>query len=203
MKMHRVLVVLATVVILGLSAMSVQAQDMSKITLFGGYSALDSGFGTDFYGRQTLQGYTLQGTVNLNDHIGLTADFSGHNGSQVEYNCSDCTTIKQLQDIYFFTFGPTLTQKVGKVDIFAHFLAGGVHSHVACSPSSSCEDPTTTSFAAIAGGGVDYNVSRHWGLRLIQMDFAFAHAQRYCPECYSYQYSANNLRVSAGITFHP
>jgi len=200
MKMNRVLVVVATVALLGLSAMSVQAQDMSKITLFGGYSALDSGFGTDFYGRQTLQGYTLQGTANLNDHVGITADFSGHNGSEVISNCTDCTPGKQLQDVYFFTFGPTLTQNVGKVNIFAHFLAGGVHSHVSC---TDCEDPTNTAFAAIVGGGVDYNASRHWGLRLIQMDFAFAHATQYCTGCYSYQYSANNLRVSAGITFHP
>ena len=107
----------------GLISGSAQAQDQGKITLFGGYSWLSNNWGEnvgeyDEYavyafravtpdvdyeygtgiGDTGLSGYTGSFVYNFNEHIGLEANFSGHNGSPTVYTEPSTSTETGYRD---------------------------------------------------------------------------------------------------------
>ncbi|HYB60978.1 MAG TPA: hypothetical protein VEH50_05815 [Methylomirabilota bacterium] len=171
------------------------AQD-GKISLFAGYS-----FGTNnFYSFDpTLHGYAADFAYNLNKHIGLEANFSGHNGTTTIYSFPATTddngyndTLRQ--DIYAYTFGPRLSLPMGHFTLFTHFLVGGAHLHEGytekCTPATGEDEETcnyisgSTSidytsgskgngFAFKTGAGADWNHG-FWGVRILEVDYVHA-----------------------------
>lgn len=214
-------------VMVGLTGVSAHAQGTSKFTVFGGYSYLDNNWGNGCVGScigglsSQLHGYSISGVYNFNNHIGIEANFSGHNGtSTVDSEPATATENGYIdsenQDIYTYTFGPKLTQPIGNFAIFGHFLVGGDHGHEAfrdnCLQSSgsdsTCSSPSTASargsgFAFKTGGGVDWNHGR-WGVRILKVDLVHAStfATEVCAGCtpYSFNISGNNFELATGIT---
>ena len=126
---------LVTLFLLCLAGSAAQAQD-SRLQVFGGYSfATHSCFGTcvlDEVKDPGLHGYTAAFVYNFNSHLGLEANFSGHNGTPTiehDYPTPFGTgeIDKQNQNLYIYTFGPRLSIDVGDFSLFAHFLVGGTH----------------------------------------------------------------------------
>ncbi|MGO9642145.1 MAG: outer membrane beta-barrel protein [Candidatus Acidiferrales bacterium] len=203
------------------------AQD-GRISLFGGYS-----YGTNnFYSYDPgLNGYGVAVAYNLNKHIGLEANFSGHNGTSTIYSELPTTTENGYadvvrQDIYTYTFGPKLSLPVGHFSLFTHFLVGAAHIHngetESCIPEtggsgSSCSESDYpyhygshgNGFAFKTGGGVDWNHG-HWGVRILEVDYVHAEVSATetdtCPECtpytHTYAESANNFELATGVTFN-
>jgi hypothetical protein len=145
------------------------------LDVFGGYSyelnntnvsAVDPG----------VHGYNLAVTANLNRHIGIEANFAGHNGRSTVY--SDATeTDTVFTDNYTYTFGPKLTQPVGNFDIYTHFLVGAMQAHEGesdiCTASYTCSVTGSahgTGFGFVTGGGVDW-FHGHWGIRILEVDY--------------------------------
>lgn len=60
--------------------------------------------------------------------------------------------------------GPRVSGNFGKVDLYAHALFGGLTFH------SQVGNGTATSFAAALGGGVDWWLKPHFGIRPMQFD---------------------------------
>src|SRR5580692_6715283 len=110
-----------------------KAQDsVPKMQVFGGYSyGTNSCFGECFF-DPGLHGYTAAATYNFNRHIGLEANFSGHNGSatldhELPTSSENGFLDTVNENIYVYTFGPRLSLPVGDFSLFTHFLVGGTH----------------------------------------------------------------------------
>jgi peptidoglycan-associated lipoprotein len=78
---------------------------------------------------------------------------------------------------------------------FAHFLLGGVHGFDSTFPHPGGAPSSANSFAFTAGGGLDYGLSRHVAVRVVQIDYL----KTYLPNNATDE--QNNLRVGAGIVF--
>lgn len=189
----------------------------SALDLFVGYSWLNNGYpnacGDLCDGRFGLSGWAFSATWMFNKNFGLTADFSGHNGSpqQTFVGCdAPCTsTLDMDQDSYYFLFGPTVLEPIGKLRIFGHVLVGVNRADVNATESfgGSPFEPEgqiamNTGFSAAVGGGVDYMFTSRWGWRIVQADYLFSD-MNLCEvgdeACHG---SVNNFRLSTGLLVH-
>jgi hypothetical protein len=168
--MRKVIGLLALVLLATLQAL---AQANSQFDIFGGYSYLHVSPGNGLPGANT-NGWEAQATGNLNEYIGVTADFDGHYGSVFGINGHD----------YNFLFGPTLSYRTDKVTAFGHVLFGGSHAGAA--------GFSDTAFAWAIGGGVDWNLQKRFAIRLGQFDYLPTHFR---------STTQNNVRYSAGVVF--
>jgi len=166
-----------------------------------------------------LHGYNVAAVFNLNKHIGIEANFAGHNGSNDVYKeVESSTTFKATQttDSYLIVFGPKFTQQVGNVELFGHALVGinSVHAgfHLNQNECDEEEDDCSigghgTGFATVVGGGVDWWHGR-WGLRLLEVDFTHGDPSiTFQPADepnfnFTSPSSSNNISLSAGLIFH-
>lgn len=214
--------------ILCLSGIAAQAQDTGKISVFGGYSFLSNSWGNGcigacFGGGTTeLHGYAASADYSFNNHIGMEANFSGHNGSPVFQSGTAAGSnngyiYREPQDLYTLTFGPKVSLPVGNFTLFTHFLVGVAHGHegfnYTCiqAPSGTCGSSSSTSasgtgFAYRTGAGVDWNHG-HWGIRILEVDYVHPsiYVTESCSTCTtlgSFDISGNNFELSTGVTFN-
>ena len=132
--------------IVGLFSLSALAaeSDHPKAEFFGGYQYTRLEGGTNF------NGLNFGATGNLNDHFGITADFSAG------YKSIEGVSIHN----YTYTFGPQLALRANKAYTpFVHVLIGGARL------SSPDVSGSVNGLAMLAGGGVDINVSRYMAIR--------------------------------------
>jgi hypothetical protein len=128
------------------------AQNTPKAEVFGGYS-----FVPDAGVEQILHGWNASVNGNINDWLGLKADFSGHytTGSSVKVKLST------------FTFGPQISyRKNDNVVPFLHALFGGGWASAGFGGLSF----SNTAFAMNIGGGLDWLAHRKCAVRAIQLD---------------------------------
>lgn len=219
----------AVALLLGVTvcAASPASAQTRRFNVFGGYSYGTSNFsdGLFFYGpfgSQALSGYSAAFAVNFNNHIGMEANFSGHNGTSTILNepvtaTIDGDRITSNQNVYTYAFGPKLFETVGHFTLFTHFLVGGVHLNQTytetCTPYSggSCSTTRTvitqkgTGLSFMTGGGVDWNHGR-WGIRILEVDYV--HGQMVSAfssptlSLSSLSTSASNFQLATGLTFN-
>lgn len=203
------------------------AAQTRRFNVFGGYSYGTSNFSDGFYlftppGTQALNGYSAAFAVNFNNHIGLEANFNGHNGtstivSEPVSGTVNGNLIASDQNVYTYAFGPKLFQPIGNFSLFTHFLVGGVHLNQTftekCTPAPGNTCGTTnfgitqkgSGLAFMTGGGVDWNHG-HWGIRILEVDYV--HGQMLAAfsgstlPVSSLSTSANNFQLATGITFN-
>jgi hypothetical protein len=148
----RKILVLFTFVLFSLCSWAQKTHDMSH----------EGSSGDVFVGYSLLNGDTLSHgsgweaalTGNLNDWFGLKADLGGNyksfgGGSAREYN---------------ILFGPQLSHRVEKFNVFVHGLLGVAHASVDGGPSS-------TGAGWVIGGGADYNLNSNFAIRPVQLDY--------------------------------
>jgi len=135
-----------------LFALPLVAQSDAHAVVFGGYSYFDGSYTAEGTPPNKPSGWNAAITGNLQHHLGLTADLSGYSQSIDSGDSSRVTN---------FLFGPTVSVSVRSFSPFAHFLVGVAYvSHTGFRFLSS-----SNSFAYAAGGGLDYNFTRHFGVR--------------------------------------
>jgi hypothetical protein len=189
---------LLLILILAGATLSAQNQERSKFEVFGGYSfehiaicgngaggcGLESG---DLAGLpKNLNGWNAAVTGYFSDNFGITADFSAHYASQA----SGINSVNFSR--FDYRFGPTFPLSMGKSDkaaAFAHLLFGGVHQSVF----------NTNGFSAALGGGVDWKISRHFAVRVAQVDYVFATVPK--SSVGSGTGFTNGFRYSGGVVF--
>lgn len=111
-----------------------------KAEVFGGYSYLR------LYGINNNGGVGAV-TVNANEWLGFTGEFSG-------YAAED-----NFDNNYLVVAGPKFTYRRGAVTPFVHVLAGGAFGG------------SDAAGAIVLGGGVDAKISHNVSIRLIQADY--------------------------------
>jgi opacity protein-like surface antigen len=135
------------------SAGSAQARpdEHPTVELFGGPSLMRNGVTAPSF--SLYGGWQAQGSYNFNSHFGMTTDFGG------QYRSISGTRVSQ----YEYLFGPRVMTRIQRVKLFGHGLVGANTFRVS--------GQSTTGFAAGVGGGLDYEVSRHFAVRVIQADY--------------------------------
>jgi len=177
------------------------AQD-DKVEVFGGYSYLrfNPGNGAS---AANFNGGSGSIAYNVLPWVGVVADIGGyHWGGSAREDLSGSTAVSYL-------FGPKVSYHVGPIVPFVHALFGGVHGSISgttCESSDSRVHPegcTTESetlsdnvFGMALGGGVDWNVTHHLGVRLVQAEYVMTNFNAN----FAGNTSQNNVRVSAGVT---
>ena len=118
------------------------AQILPKGNVFVGYSynRLDLGGGD----HGNLNGWIGSLEVKLLPFVGVAADVSGH------YGAPNGVKIQA----YNFLAGPRFSVSLGKVRPFLHGMAGGARMSTSIAGFSDSD----TSFAYVAGGGIDYKL---------------------------------------------
>jgi opacity protein-like surface antigen len=167
------------------------AQDKAEI--FGGYSYLRASSGV--FG--TGNGYGFNGgsgsfAFNVLPGVGIVADLGG-------YRFSGGTGLPGEQGtVITYMFGLKVSHHAGPVTPFVQSLFGGARltGDVLCGPVS-CPG-SQTSFAMALGGGLDWNLTPHVGLRVIQAEYLLTQFNIPGVSTSSQQ---NNFRVSAGVVF--
>jgi opacity protein-like surface antigen len=175
------------------------AQD-DKVEVFGGYSYVRADqnlFGT--VNNLNFNGGSGSVAYNVIPWVGIVADFGGYhwNGSGI-YAGEDGTAVSYM-------FGPKVSMHLGHVTPFVQSLYGGTHlSGQTCEEGDgggvrvhpegtpSCSSGSANAFSMTIGGGVDWDVTHHLGVRLVQAEY---YMTRFGSE------TQNNLRLSAGVTF--
>ena len=161
---------LAGIVLASISISFAQATT-PKWEIFGGYSYLRSNPKNAPSGDSN--GWNASANWNLFKHIGIKADIDGHYccGGEKEHN---------------FLFGPQLTMRFKKSNIFFHLLGGVSHG--------SAQHFSDNVAAWAAGGGWDYALSSdsRWAVRVAQVDYLMTH--------YADQ-PQHNFRYSGGVVF--
>jgi opacity protein-like surface antigen len=116
-----------------------------------------------------LNGWYASATYNLWRWLGAEAEGMGV--------YKDQGIILGKTRIYNFLVGPKL-YPFGhrKLTPFGHVLLGAARYSNTVPPLGpyGSVTRTATAYAWEAGGGLDYDLSRHWGVRLIQVDFGSA-----------------------------
>src|SRR2546422_10348292 len=115
------------------------------------------------------------------------------------------------QSVFNFLFGPTATTSFGRTSVFGHALFGQALSNLSGGISLpiiggiSSGVTSATAFAMAFGGGVDIGLSRHFAIRVAQVDYlrtnfrsAGALSTGLLSNINGHQ---NSYRYSAGIVF--
>jgi len=177
--MRKLLVFLTALLALSLTA---AAQDYKKAQIFGGYSyfRLDTQ-GTD--SEANFHGWNAELQGNINEALGIVADFSGH------YKSQDILGADVDSNVHNFLFGPRVTFRTERFSPFVHALFG-----VARSKASALNfDVTDTNFAMALGGGIDYDVSENFAIRLAKADYLYVRGED--------DGNSDNFRFSTGVVF--
>jgi opacity protein-like surface antigen len=123
-------------------------------------------------------------TTNLNGGVGSVAyNFTKHIGAVGEVAGYDVSAGSGGSAITYL-FGPKVSMHVGKFVPFGQVLFGGIHA--------SGGGSSTDSFAMTFGGGVDYNVTHHFAVRLGQLEDLYTQLG---------SGSQNSFRYSGGVVF--
>ena len=184
------------------AVMSAQSET-PKVTVFGGYSLLRNG-------GNNVNGWNGQGTFNFNRFLGVTADISGNYRTLASLPIP-IVNVGVNQHLYTFLFGPTLTGNLGRVSVFGHALFGEALAGSSAGVSLPIIGGLNTSvnsanaFAMAFGGGLDFNLGRHFALRPAQLDLVRTHfsaTDALATGLSSSTSGAQNfLRYSGGIVF--
>ena len=180
------------------------AQDETpRLTVFGGYSLQRNG------GNNT-NGWDGQGTFNFNRFLGVTADVSG-NYRNIASLPLPIVSAGVNRSLYTFLFGPTVTGNFGRASVFGHALFGAARASSSAGISLpfiggvSTGVRSASAFAMAFGGGLDFNLGRHFAIRPVQLDLVrtqFSPTDALATGLSSSTNGTQNfLRYSGGIVF--
>ena len=219
--------VTALIVLIGSSAF---AQDsFPKIQAFGGYSLFhaDTGkltatmFDDDLRERNgpfavptNFNGWNADAQYNFSRWLGVVLDVAGRYGSPITAASGIKLSGIPSGSGYTLLVGPVVSYRnKTKVTPYVHVLFGVDRASIGASTITPLYTPvsstatTFTDFALALGGGIDYKVSRHFAIRVLQLDYLetthnlnkFYGTAFPSGTFYGLDTRERNLRVSTGI----
>lgn len=147
--------VLFAICLVFVTCLPVSAQDVPKVEVFGGYSWA----GGNFHGVNTSL------TGNVNKWFGLTADFSGHYGSEQE------GAILVKKDAHTFQGGPRFARRGKRFTPFVYALFGFTRFHESATVAGQQLSQADTGFTSTFGVGLDVKVNDRVAIRAFQIDY--------------------------------
>jgi len=174
----RKVVLLAILVVA--SASMIFAQDRPKPEFFAGFSidSIDTGidqsgvFVQNSDNRVAGYGFDTSATGFFHKNIGIEGNFDGHFRTKT-FNIGTAaagpfTPVETKFRDFNFLAGPHVkfTTSNAKVSPYLHALLGGNHSSVRGTTTGVSVSDSETDFALKIGGGIDFGMTDHVGLRL-------------------------------------
>ncbi len=150
------------------------SQDIPRIQVFGGYSYLrfdTRSFG--FAGGSNLNGYNLAPAFNIIHGFGVAGELSGQYGNHLN-----------LRDV---VVGPQILYPRNNLIFSAHVLYGDARTFVRTGNGVG-----NTAHVLVAGGGADLNMSPHFSIRVLQVDYLRSSL---------FHGTQNNFRISTGLVY--
>jgi outer membrane protein OmpA-like peptidoglycan-associated protein/opacity protein-like surface antigen len=185
--------VVAAVAICTMATAQAQDNPQPKAEIFGGYSFLHPGVnvdGTALNLENIPAGWGAAATFNVAPHFGFTADFGGHYHT---FDVNDDVVGGAKVHLGTIMFGPHLEARTAHFTPFAEALFG---LHRLAFPDSGV--PSDNAFGLAVGGGLDVHVSRHFDLRLAQVDYVYS-KHTFAVDDSSGDVNFNSIRYRAGI----
>lgn len=195
------------------------AQDFPKMEVFGGYSMQRLGYSDvsaeelssafDYYGfsgdvemkRFLKAGFIGSVAYNFTEVMGIEADFRWNAGDiltgSFDFEGIPVSAKARYSD-FAFLVGPKFSlRKSDTFTPFAHALIGVDRTKISVKASaqgtSESDDlGTDTGFGLALGGGLDVNVNKNFGIRVIQADYFLAK---------HFDENMNNLSIAFGAVF--
>ncbi len=173
---------------IGLSARPVSAQ-VARMEVGGEYSFVNTNAPPGGCGCFSMNGGTGWFAYNLFPNLAVIGEIGGEYASNIDHTSADLTLTS-------FLGGARYSRRWFKeIAPFGQLLLGGAHASGALTPTSSGQSSSANAFAMVAGGGMDLEMSRHWKVRLIEVDYFLT---RFDNRSNDHQ---NNLRVSLGVAY--
>ena len=146
MKWKLLVSLLAVVSLFGATT---QAQDVSKVDIFAGYSYVRENPSTSGVSSFSLNGGSASIAYNANSWLSGVADFGAyHNGNILGTGASGTLST--------YLFGPRISyHHYGRITPFGEVLFGVAHAGASIAGGTSDSD---NAFAMSLGGGVDYRL---------------------------------------------
>ena len=162
-----------------LSTSCAQAQDSPRLEFTGNYSYLQyNSYALGYKNDTGINGGNVSIAYNINTRISAIVEVGGNWGSPFKY--------------YDGMGGGRYSYRRGNWAIFGQGLFGKTKSHVTL-PTTLIGGETSSAFGFAGGGGISYQISPHFSVRAIQVDYFHSNL---------FETSLNNVRFSAGITYH-
>jgi peptidoglycan-associated lipoprotein len=167
-----------------LCSLSVAAQDSdSKIDIFAGYSFVHTEPGAQFSSFNS-NGGVASAALNFNSFLSGVVEVGGVHTSNINGNDVDATAETVMA-------GPKISLfRRSKLSPFGQALFGFIHTN----PGYSQQTINHNTFSMAPGLGLDWNATRHLGVRLAQVDYLFTRMPATAG-----QVNWNNFRYSAGV----
>lgn len=190
---HRPVCVLAVVILCagaGAQSKASASRPIGRVALALTYDEQGSNLTTA--NRFWLQGGAAELNVRLYRGLGATVSVLGlHAGST-----AGGAPVNVITEAFGPSYTLTLPSRSHNVSLFARGLFGEANGFHGVYPGQGAPMSSSSSLAAVAGGGVDIRLSHHLGLRLVQADWV----RTQLPN--SLTNVQNNLRLGAGIILH-
>jgi hypothetical protein len=202
--MRKLMFVVAVLMVLGL-ARPAMAQDENALSVYGGYyfvranvnvsgegTTTDDGriipavsggdsrnFGFNFNGGGGQFAYNFNQDQKLK--FGVVADFAGYSTSSFDTSAT----------VFTYLFGPRVSYGDGRFTPFVQSLYGGARG----SGAFGGEGGSRNVFAMTVGGGLDFQVNKHFFVRPVQAEYMLT---KFNTGSNDHQ---NNFRFSAALGF--
>jgi hypothetical protein len=178
--------------LLMLSAIAASAQEVTtpKVEVGLTYSWLHVN-SADYDCQRTGNGGSGYVEYNLNRMVGLVGDFGGYANTRTGINDKALT----------YLFGPRFNmRRFERWTPYAQFLFGGAYAW--SGPNGAQQ--TQNAFATAAGGGLDYNWTKHISIKPIQVEYLMTQfdSARLGGSTKSFGGHQNDIRYSAGVVFN-
>lgn len=181
-----------------------------KVEIFLGYSRIGTFSDNVVAGNRIvgMNGGSASVAFNFNRWIGLVADVGGYDNSQIVLTgngVNEPLTLNANGTAYTFLVGPRLSfRNTTRFTPFAQVLVGGIHASevdaAGCLGTTDCIPlPIQNAFAAVAGGGLDFRLTRHFSLRPIQAEYMMTRFADVAVGSPGTATTENDLRLSSGI----
>jgi opacity protein-like surface antigen len=175
--MRRIFCTVCLILGVSLSTMAQQQTEFRRVEIFGGYSHL--------IGDQ--QGFNVSTTGNINNWLGVVADFSRLSSKITEQNFTEKITANM------YLFGPQFSYRGNKrVTPFARVLLGATTVKSEATLGSQSLEFSETNFSYGVGGGLDIRVSKNVAIRAVQADYIHTSA---------FGEGQHNGRLTFGVVF--
>ena len=192
------------------------ADDAPKAEIFGEYSYFRFNPTLPGIRNTSFNGGGGGVTFNFNNYFGIKAELMGYGStnytipagtaipgsSPAAVTTADITT---QSNMFTYLFGPQVSYRTSKANIFGELLFGGSNSNgyanvasafngVGGNVASGTQHPFTMAF----GGGVDVKVSKNFAIRPVEIDWIVT---RYTNP-FTLTNNQNNFRYVAGIVYY-
>jgi peptidoglycan-associated lipoprotein len=137
----------------------------------------------------SMNGFSGEFATGVGHGFSMVADVGGYHQGNVNSSGLSLWVVSYL-------FGPRLSYRRSKHwTPFAQFLAGGAHGSGTLYGTTAGASGSANAFSLSAGGGLDWNATRHLSMRLFQVEYLNTRLPNASNNI------QNNLRVTAGVVF--